>query len=159
MAALEQMGEPAVTPLLAMLNSEDASERRNAAQALGWIGSASATEGLMGALKKDKVGTVRAQAAWALGEIGDPAGRRALERAQLHDATVEVQTAAGWALSQVPVETATMAGWATRWAPALDRFEPMRWLVLALSLVGGAGLMMSTRPWATAPLRLRQRTR
>ena len=156
MAALEQMGEPAVAPLLAMLDSEDASARRNAAQALGWIGSSLATEELVRALKKDGDDTVRAQAAWALGEIGDPAARRALARAQLHDSAVEVQTAAEWALSRVPVDTATVPGWSTRWAPALDRLEPMRWLVLALSLVGGAWLMMSTRNWGgTAPLRLR----
>ena len=157
MAALERIGEPAVTPLLAMLESSDGNTRRTATQALGWIGSSSATEALVRALKKDGDDTVRAQAAWALGEIGDPAARSALERAQLHDSAAEVQTAAGWALSRVPVETASVPGWATRWAPALDRLEPMRWLVLALSLAGGAGLMMSGRSRATAPLRLRHR--
>jgi HEAT repeat protein len=159
MTALERIGEPAVAPLLAMLDSGDTSARRNAAQALGWIGSSSATEKLVRALKKDGDDTVRAQAAWALGEIGDPAARKALERAQLHDSAIEVQTAAEWALSWVPVETAADSGWATRWAPGLERLAPMRWLVLAVSLVGGAWLMMSTRSWATAPLRLRQRQR
>ena len=85
MAALERMGEPAVAPLVAMLDSQDARARRNAAQALGWIGSSSATEALVHALKRDGDGAVRAQAAWALGEIGDPAARKALERAQMRD--------------------------------------------------------------------------
>ncbi len=88
---------------------------------------------------------VRGQAAWALGEIGDPAARRALERAQLRDPAVEVQTAAEWALSRVPVQPVASAGWATRWAPVVSRLQPVRWLVLALSLVGAAWLMMGTR--------------
>ena len=99
------MGEPAVAPLVTMLDSQDAHARRNAAQALGWIGSSSATEALVHALKKDGDGTVRAQTAWALGEIGDPAARRALERAQSRDSSVEVQASAEWALSRVPAES------------------------------------------------------
>jgi HEAT repeat protein len=159
MAALEGMGEPAVAPLLAMLNSENAGARNNAAQALGWIGSPTATEALVQTLKKDDDGTVRAQAAWALGEIGDPAARRALERAYLRDSAVEVQAAAEWALSRVPVLPESAASWASRWAPALNQLQPVRWLVLALSLAGGAWLMMGTRSWAAVPLGLRHRSR
>jgi HEAT repeat protein len=159
MAALEGMGEPAVAPLVAMLESQDAHARRNAAQALGWIGSTSATEALMVALKKDGDATVRGQAAWALGEIGDPAARRALERAQLRDPAVEVQTAAERALSRVPTRTEAVPGWATRWAPALNQLQPVRWLVLSLSLAGAAWLMMGKGSLAAVPLRLRQRQR
>ncbi len=83
MAALEKMGEPAVAPLVAMLDTKSVDARANAAQALGWIGSSSAIETLVHALKKDSDATVRGQAAWALGEIGDPAARKVLDRAQL----------------------------------------------------------------------------
>jgi HEAT repeat protein len=72
MAALEKIGEPAVGPLVEMLKGEDAYARRSAAQALGWIGSHSATAGLKEALGDADAG-VRSQAAWALIEIVDPA--------------------------------------------------------------------------------------
>jgi HEAT repeat protein len=157
MAALEGMGKPAVAPLLAMLDSQDAHARRNAAQALGWIGSSSATEALLSTLKKDGDAAVRGQAAWALGEIGDPAARRALERAQLRDPAVEVQTATELALSRVPAQSEVGPGWAARWAPTFSHLQPVRWLVLTLSLVGAAWLMMGTKSLVAVPLRLRQR--
>ena len=159
MAALERMGEPAVAPLLVMLDSEDATARRSAAQALGWLGSSSATEALMHTLKRDGDGVVRAQAAWALGEIGDPTARGALERAQSRDSAVEVQAAAEWALFRVPLQPEATTGWAAHWAPALNQLQPVRWLVLALSLAGGAWLMMGTRSRAVVSLRLRNRHR
>jgi HEAT repeat protein len=155
MAALEGMGEPAVAPLVTMLNSQDAHARRNVVQALGWIGSTSATEALVHALKKDGDETVRGQAAWALGEIGDPAARRALERAQLRDPALEVQTAAEWALSRVPVQSEAASRWAARWAPTLSRLQPVRWLLLALSLAGATWLMMGTKSLVALPLRQR----
>ena len=77
MAALEAMGEPAVGPLVALLESEDATVRRNAAEMLGWIGSPSATPALQ-ALLDDESATVRSQAAWALGEIADRDAHQAL---------------------------------------------------------------------------------
>jgi HEAT repeat protein len=159
MAALEGMDEPAVAPLVKVLDSQDAHARRNAAQALGWIGSSSATEALLGALKKDGDATVRGQAAWALGEIGDPAARRALERAEMRDPAAEVNTAAEWALSRIPAQSEVATGWATRWAPALKELQPLRWLVLGLSLAGAAWLMMGTRSLDAVPLRLRHRRR
>lgn len=159
MAALEGMGEPAVAPLVAMLDSQDAHARRNAAQALGWIGSSSATEALVRALEKDRDVTVRGQAAWALGEIGDPAARKTLERAQLRDPVVEVQTAAERALSRVPARSEAASGWAMRWAPALNQLQMVRWLVLGLSLIGGAWLMMGAGSLSAVSLRLRQRHR
>ena len=159
MAALEGMGEPAVGPLLVMLDTGDAHARRNAAQALGWIGSSSAGEALAQALEKDGNATVRAQAAWALGEIGNPAARRTLERVLSRDPAAEVQAAAEWALSRVPTRAETVPDWTARWAPALRELQPLRWLVLALSLAGAAWLMMGTKPLATVPLRLRIRPR
>jgi HEAT repeat protein len=159
MAALETTGEPAVGPLVTMLDSQDANARRNAAQALGWIGSPSATAALMDALKKDRDAAVRGQAAWALGEIGNPAARRALEQAQLRDPAVEVQTAAEGALSRVPMQSRAASSWAARWAPTFSRLQPVRWLVLVLSLAGAAWLMMGSKSLIAVPLRLRVRDR
>jgi HEAT repeat protein len=159
MAALERMGEPAVTPLITMLDSQDAHARRNATQALGWIGSSSSTEALVYTLKKDGDATVRSQAAWALGEIGDPSARRALDRAQRRDPSIEVQTAAGWALSRVPVQSEGASSWAARWAPAFSRLQPVRWLVLALSLAGASWLMIGNNSLVSVPVRFRFRER
>ena len=158
-AALERMGKPAVAPLVEELKSQDAHVRHNAAQALGWIGSPSATEALARTLRKDGEADVRGQAAWALGEIGDPAARRALERAQRRDPASEVQAAASQALIRVPEPPARVSNWAMRWAPALNRLQPVRWLVLALSLAGAAWLMMGTGSMSAAPLTLRLRQR
>lgn len=159
MAALERIGEPAVAPLVAILDSQDAHARRNAAEALGWIGSSSSTEALAHALRKDGDATVRGQAAWALGEIGDPAAREALDRAQQRDPSVEVQTAARWALSRVPVQSEVSSSWAVRWAPTFSRLQPVRWLILALSLAGAAWLMMGNDSPVAVPVRLRFRER
>jgi HEAT repeat protein len=159
MAALEVLGEPAVGPLEAMLEGDEAGARRSAAQALGWIGSPSATEALATTLRQDGDASVRGQAAWALGEIGDPDARKALEQAQLRDPEAEVQTAAGWALSRLPEHTEAATGWASRLAPLLSKLNPMRWLVLALSLAGAAWLMMGRESLAAAPLRVLLRRR
>ena len=159
MAALEGMGEPTVGPLVAMLDSQDAHARRSAAQALGWIGSPLATEALQRVLREDSEATVRGQAAWALGEIGDPAVRRGLERAKLRDPAVEVQTAAEWALSRMPAQPEGISGWAIRWAPTVNQLQPVRWLVLGLSLIGGVWLIMGARSLIATPQRLRHRHR
>jgi HEAT repeat protein len=152
MAAIERVGEPAVAPLVALLDSKDAFVRRNAVKALGWVGSPSATQHLVGVLGKDREAAVREQAAWALGEIGDPAARRALERAQLRDPATRVRDEAAWALIQVPEQPVT-APWLAGWASALSRLQTARWLVLALSLVSAAWLMLGTRPLAPVALR------
>jgi HEAT repeat protein len=161
MAALEKMGEPAVAPLVAMLDSQDAYARRNAAQGLGWVGAPSATEALVQALRKDGDASVRAQAAWALGEIGSPSAsaRRALDRAARRDPASGVQTAAGWALTRMPISSPAAPIWATRWAPAFSRLQPLRWLVLALSLAAAGWLLVGTRSREAVPLRLRMRQR
>jgi HEAT repeat protein len=157
MAALEKLGEPAVGPLIAMLDSQDAHARRNAAQALGWIGSPSAVDALVHTLKGDRDATVRTQAAWALGTIGNPEARAALERAQRRDREAMVQAEAGLALTRIPEPTTTTAGWPASWAPALNRLQPVRWLMLALSLAGGAWLMLGDK--RLAPVTLRKGTR
>lgn len=153
MAALEETGEPAVAPLEAMLGSQNADARRGAAEALGWIGSPSATEALVKAVREDDDAAVRGRAAWALGEIGDPASRGALERAELRDPAAEVQATAERALSRMPEQAEPPAGWTIRWAVLLNQLQPMRWLVLAFSLAGAAWLLMGTESIVTVPLR------
>jgi HEAT repeat protein len=155
MAAVERMGDPAVGPLTTMLDSQDAHARRGAAEALGWIGSPSATEALVHVLRKDGDATVRARVAWALGEIGDPAARKALLRAQSSDPAAKVRTAAEWALVQVPAQSETASRWATHWVPSLARLQPVRWLVLALSLIGAGWLAIDKQSLVTAPRRVR----
>jgi HEAT repeat protein len=158
-AALEQMGEPAVDPLAQMLESSDAHARRYAAQALGWVGSPAATEALVRALERDRDATVRGQAAWALGEIGDPAAGKPLEQAAAGDTEAVVQTEATRALTRVPEQQAKVRSWAASWAPALSRLQPVRWLILALSLAGAAWLMLGDRPLVAAAQRVRFRHR
>jgi HEAT repeat protein len=152
--ALETMGEPAVDPLVEMLASNDVYDRRNATQALGWIGSPSATRALASALEDDDP-KVRQQAAWALGEIGDPAAQAALDRARSNDVVTEVRAEAGRALARLGEQATPASRWPATWAPVLNRLQAMRWLVLALSLAGAAWLMMGTPSWAHLPLRQR----
>lgn len=157
MAALEGIGEPAVDPLLAMLDSEDAYARRNAAQALGWVGSSAATEALVNRLEQDDDAAVRAQSAWALGELQSPAARRALERAQRSDEAARVQAEATRALARMPEITPVGGNRLAGWVPVLDRLQPMRWLVLVLSVAGAAWLMMGNTRWLPAALRSESR--
>jgi HEAT repeat protein len=142
LATLETLGETAVAPLSAMLDSQDAYARRNAAQALGWIGSTSATPALVDVLG-DKSSAVRRQAAWALGEIGDPSARTALARVQRRDESPVVQAEAGLALARLAEAPAVASHRPAALTSALGRLEPLRWLVLGLSLAGAAWLMLS----------------
>ncbi|MFN2291118.1 MAG: HEAT repeat domain-containing protein [Anaerolineae bacterium] len=140
LSALETAGDPAVEPLVALLDSPSGHVRRNAAEALGWVASPSATQALAHSLAQDRDAAVRQQAAWALGQIGDPLGRAALERAQLRDPVVTVQTQAASAMDRLPHDTTAAVGWQARWAPTLSRLEPLRWLLLGVSLLGAAWL-------------------
>ena len=69
-AALVQVGEPAVEPLLGALQDRRPGVRRSAALALGQIGDARAIKPLLMALKDSNENVCRAAAA-ALGQIGD----------------------------------------------------------------------------------------
>lgn len=159
MAGLESAGESAVVSLIPLLRSEDGYVRRNAAQALGWIGSPAATNALVRTLRTDGEATVREQAAWALGQIGDPRARAALARAQTRDADPEVRLVAGRALARLRSEPVTVARWPATWAPTLNQLQAMRWLVLALSLLGAAWLAGGQRQLLPIPLRERVRRR
>jgi len=142
LTTLETLGEAAVAPLSAMLDSQDAYARRNAAQALGWIGSPSATSALVETLG-DRSSAVRRQAVWALGQIGDPSAQTALARVQQRDESAVVQAEAGLALARLEEAPAVTSRWPAALTTALSRLEPLRWLVLGLSLAGAAWLMLS----------------
>jgi len=152
LGALETMGEPAVGPLTELLtSSRDAYTRQNSAQALGWIGSSEATEALVDALR-DRSETVRSQAAWALGEIGDPAARAALERAAESDGAALVRVEAQQALSQLAERPRETADQPVALSYILGRLQPVRWLILGMSVVGAAWLALGNRQLVTAPI-------
>jgi hypothetical protein len=157
MTGLEAAGRAAVGPLQELLDSRDVYVRRNAAEALGWIGSPDATSALVAALR-DRDETVRSQAAWSLGIIGDPSAERALRSVAAGDPAPEVQAQASRALSLLAVgPSQTGRSWYVDWAPTLSRLEPARWLLLALSLAAAAWLMVGSR--LPVPLLQEQRTR
>jgi len=152
LGALETMGEPAVGPLTEMLTaSRDGYARQNSAQALGWIGSAQATEALVDALQ-DGNEAVRGQAAWALGEIGDPAAQAALERAAEGDGSVLVRAEAKQALSQLGEKPRAADQQPVAWSLILGRLQPLRWLILGMSAVGAAWLALGNRRLVHAPI-------
>jgi HEAT repeat protein len=76
--ALSKIGDPAVEPLIAVLQHPDEDVRWKAAIALGEIGNTDAIEPLI-ALLRDDDRFVRSRAAHALGMIGEPAVNRLIE--------------------------------------------------------------------------------
>jgi HEAT repeat protein/photosystem II stability/assembly factor-like uncharacterized protein len=150
LAALESIGEAAVGPLQEVLTGADPYARANSAEALGWIGSPSATEVLVQALG-DRSSLVRSQAARALGEIGDPTARTALERVQRRDSSAAVQAQAGRALVRIEQEPIRTGTWLASLAPTLNRLQALRWLILAMSMVGAAWLAATNRRLVTSP--------
>jgi HEAT repeat protein len=144
LGALESMGDRVVGPLAAMLASDsEPAARRNAAEALGWIGSPRATGALVAALK-DRDEAVRRQAAWALGETGDPAARAALQRAISRDESALVQAEAQSALDRLAAAPASgVASRPVSLAAALDRLQPARWLLLVGTWAAAAWLAVT----------------
>jgi hypothetical protein len=63
-----------------------------------------------------------------------------------------VQAEAGLALARLTEQPAsqTAAAWPAAWALALQRLQPLRWLILGLSLAGAARLAI--RPGTLIPL-------
>lgn len=159
MAGVEAAGQAAVGPLQDLLDSRDVYVRRNAAEALGWIGMPEATPGLVDALR-DHDETVRSRAAWSLGIIGDPAAQRALQSASAGDPSLDVREQASRALTLLQTDPVqARQSWYVDWAPWLNRLEPVRWLLLTLSLAAAAWLMASTRPRVPVFLQPRPRER
>jgi len=54
------------------------------------------------------------------------------------------------------VQLDAVAGRTAAWAAALNQLQPLRWLVLALSLAGAAWLMIGRRSLVSLPRRLQQ---
>ncbi len=98
---LEKAGAEAVPALLVALRSSNPTQRRNAADMLGYIASPLATEGLINALKNDPVPAVRRNAAWALGEIQDARVIQELSQAAVADRSQIVRTAAADSLARI----------------------------------------------------------
>jgi len=97
--ALAGVGEPAITPLTALLTSGDKEARRWATFALGLIKSSRAMGPLVEKLE-DSRSEVRKAAAASLGEIGDPAAIDALVKA-LSSRDMETRHAAAEALGKI----------------------------------------------------------
>jgi HEAT repeat protein len=97
--ALARVGEPAVTPLTALLASHDKDTRRWATVALGLIKSSKAVSPLIEKLE-DGRSDVRKAAAASLGEIGDPTAIAALVKA-LSSRDMETRQAAAEALGKI----------------------------------------------------------
>jgi HEAT repeat protein len=99
MAALVEVGLPAVERLTAVLNDKDRNVRKHAVQALGAIGLPEAVELLIEATK-DEEWEVRMAAIAGLDEIGDARGKPAV-KALMKDPDFAVQMRAeriiwGW---------------------------------------------------------------
>lgn len=156
MSALESIGEPAVAPVAALLTHDAEHVRRNAASALGWIASPSTSDLLVRTLRRDESVAVRTEAAWALGQVGGLAAREALQRAA-HDGAPEVQAAAQAALVQAGggLRTAMVPGMA-QFAAALNQLQPLRWVVLAVSLAAAAWMVMGQSGLRVAAMRVRE---
>jgi HEAT repeat protein len=167
--ALGMMGtEAAVEPLRAMLLNGEGLEVSVAGEALASIGSPAAIEALLVALADpeptarwhmamaglEKIGEpavgplvemlkgedvhARRSAAQALGWIGSPSAAAALEDART-DTDEVVRDQAAWALSEI-VDPAAANQLPVTWATILDHLQPLRWLVLALSLAAAGWL-------------------
>lgn len=99
MIALVEIGEPSVDPLINALSNENLQIRRQAAEALGVIGSKKAVEPLTETLK-DENSWVQKTAAESLGSIGDKKAIDALKM-MLKDDNLEVQNAVSQALKKL----------------------------------------------------------
>ena len=98
-AALAQIGQPAVAPLITAMEAEDWIVRQGASEALGRIGDPRAVEPLVSALG-DKNQWIRRYAAEALGRIGDEQAIEPLVTALKDDSSV-VRAAAAKALESI----------------------------------------------------------
>lgn len=107
---LEKAGSVAVPQLLVALRSENAAQRQNAADMLGYIASPNATAPLVNTLRTDPVPAVRRNAAWSLGEIQDPTAINDLQQAAITDRSQMVRGAASDSLARIRTVLAKSAG-------------------------------------------------
>lgn len=104
---LELVGDAAVPQLLVALRSDNASQRKNAADLLGYVASPQATAGLINTLRNDTVPAVRRNAAWALGEIHAASAINDLQQASITDRSQIVRGTAADSLARIRT---TLAG-------------------------------------------------
>ena len=147
--ALASIGRPAaiVALLVALADPEPTARWHVAMGALEAIGEP-AVGSLAEMLKSEDV-HARRSAAQALGYIGSPSAVTALEDA-LADTDAGVQSQAAWALSEIG-DPAAENQWPATWATILDRLQPLRWLVLALSLGAAGWVAAGNRHSLTTP--------
>ena len=144
--AFSGVGQPAVSPLVKLLESENKDARRVAAQALGLIKDPLAMEPLMRKLD-DNRSDVRLTAALALGTIGDSRAAGALVRA-LAGRDMETRRAAAEALGMIGSEDAVDALIKT----AGDQSEPVQLAAIrALAKIGGLRAAACLRSATTGP--------
>ncbi len=98
---LEAAGENAVPQLLVALRSNNSTQRRNAADVLGYIASPQATDALLDVLRQDPAPAVRRNAAYALGEIHDTRVINELEKTSIADTSASVRGAAADSLARL----------------------------------------------------------
>lgn len=106
---LELAGDAAVPQLLTALRSDNASQRRNAADLLGYIASPQATEALRAALRTDTVPAVRRNAAYALGETKAASAINDLQQAAITDHSQIVRGSAADSLTRIRTALALTA--------------------------------------------------
>jgi HEAT repeat protein len=145
LSVLEQIGEPAVDPLIAALAHEWPARRQHAAEALGWIGAPEATLALAEALH-DPSEAVRIEAAWALGKIGTMQAREALAVA-LTDPSPLVRAQAEAALAGQSQEAiaAAVESQPTSTQPSIGLWTWLPWSLLALAAILVAVFLLSGR--------------
>lgn len=107
---LEAMGETAVPQLLTALRSDNASQRRNAAEMLGYIASPHATDALRETLRTDAVPAVRRNAAFALGQIAATSAINDLQQASITDRSAIVRGSAADSLARIRTTLSKTAG-------------------------------------------------
>lgn len=106
---LELAGEAAVSQLMVALRSDSVSQRRNAADLLGYIASPQATSALVSTLRTDAVPAVRRNAAWALGEIKAASAINDLQQASITDRSQIVRGSAADSLARIRTSLALSA--------------------------------------------------
>ncbi len=142
---LAQAGRPAVQPLVTVLASGDPTLRANAAQALGWLKPADATNALIAALD-DPVANVRGEAAWALGETGTGAAHAALAAAVEREADAEAHAAANAALARIEQamgKSAVEESMSSAFLRMLGQVPPTRWTLFGLGVILALALLLA----------------
>ena len=161
MAGLERMGAVALPALEQMAqDNPSAVQRRNAAEALGWIAAPQSVSTLAGIVRGDSAAAVRSEAAWALGEIGGAQARQALQVAQQSDSDATVRSASAQALARgeaiqarAAQSAVTAAGPSGLLAHLGDLLAPPRSLILLASMLLALAVLVM-RPQALKPLKV-----